>query len=149
MKRYIKCNRRFRDTEDGFEITEDELRKGFELQKSDGEIDDEVTFEGYLSNCLGKNGFLEEIDDATDASDPYHGYRWYCCNECGYESFHPMDEDDGMCPSCYDHHGGYGMVDPDIDPEWYEDINPEWYKTGGVSRGGRPEYDRDIFRDEI
>lgn len=72
--------------------------------------------------------------------DPYRGFRWYCCTDCGYESFHRMDEDDGCCPSCHDHHGAYGEIDPNDDPSWYEDIKPEWYEHG-YSLGGYPEYD--------
>lgn len=86
-------------------------------------------------------GGVEASYNNFSDEDPYHGFRWYCC-DCGYESFHRMDEDDGMCPSCYDHHGAYGMVDPDEDPSWYEDIKPEWYEHG-YSLGGRPDYDYD------
>lgn len=65
---------------------------------------------------------------SSETEDPYHGYRWYYCS-CGYEDFHPMEEDQGLCPKCLDHHSDYGMITPEEDPELYEDITPEMYKN--------------------
>lgn len=62
MKVYIKSSteRTFRDTESGDIITISELRSEYEELYRNGEVETD-TFEGYLNNCLSKNGFLEEI----------------------------------------------------------------------------------------
>ena len=69
-----------------------------------------------------------DITVKSEAADPYHGYRWYFC-DCGYEDFHPMEEDQGVCPRCHDHTGGYIEISPEEDPSLYKDITPEMYKN--------------------
>lgn len=49
----------FKD-ERGYTITLEDLMEEFKEIKEDGEHD-EVTFEQYLAECLGKNGTLERI----------------------------------------------------------------------------------------
>ena len=65
---------------------------------------------------------------SNETKDPYNGYRWYFC-DCGYEDFHPMSEDEGVCPRCHDHTGGYIEVDPKEEPELYKDITPDMYNN--------------------
>lgn len=62
MKIYIRSNteRKFRDTESGEIITLSELKHEYEELYDSGEVETE-TFDGYLKNCLSKNGFLEEV----------------------------------------------------------------------------------------
>ena len=48
------------DFERDMYYTREELEKEYEYLYKNGETETE-TFEGYLRNCLGKNGSLEEV----------------------------------------------------------------------------------------
>ena len=52
--------KRFRDIENGFEYTIEELEKEYNELYIAGETETD-TFIGYLRNCISKNGFLEVI----------------------------------------------------------------------------------------
>lgn len=53
--------KKFRDTETGNIITEEELKAEFEELKSGSPEEYNYTFSEYIRNCTAKNGFLEEI----------------------------------------------------------------------------------------
>ena len=50
------------DTEYGVIVNRADLEEEFhELQESDPDTYGGITFDMYLANCTGKNGFLEEV----------------------------------------------------------------------------------------
>ena len=51
---------RYRDIETGEILTLAELEREFAELKANGETETE-TFAGYMRNCCGKNGTLEEV----------------------------------------------------------------------------------------
>lgn len=53
--------KKYRDTETGNIITEEELQTEFEELKSGSPEEYNYTFSEYIRNCTAKNGFLEEI----------------------------------------------------------------------------------------
>ncbi|HHX70717.1 MAG TPA: hypothetical protein GX708_22030 [Gallicola sp.] len=57
---FVKVQKRYRDRESGCEYTEFELYSDFMLYEQES-IQEGLTFEEYLKDCLSKNGFLEEI----------------------------------------------------------------------------------------
>ena len=53
--------RKFRDTNTGEIITEEELRKEFEELKKEAPEEYDYSFGNYIRNCTDKNGTLEEV----------------------------------------------------------------------------------------
>ena len=53
--------RKFRDTNTGEIITEEELRKEIEEMKKEKPEEYDYSFRNYIRNCTDKNGTLEEV----------------------------------------------------------------------------------------
>ena len=70
MKLYVKANseRMFRDIESGEILSLSELRSEYEDLYASGEIETD-SFEGYLRDCLSKNGTLEEVSRSNSMDE--------------------------------------------------------------------------------
>lgn len=53
--------RLFKDTENGFLILEEDLKREFDCLKDEDPETYNYSFNAYIDNCLSKNGFLEEV----------------------------------------------------------------------------------------
>ena len=155
MKKYIKSFKTLEDKRDKTKGYKYVLKHGLGpgtiprdvdiIKVEDGDYYDIV----YLDRPLTKEELklydipaeweIDRYIKSSETADPYHGYRWYFC-DCGYEDFHPMYEDEGVCPICHDHTGGYDMVSPEEDPELYEDITPDMYNNHIAWGYDEPDY---------
>ena len=55
----------FRDTENGYIMSESELMQEFEALKAEQPDEYDYTFAEYVKNCTSKNGFLEAFEGET------------------------------------------------------------------------------------
>lgn len=49
--------------ERGYYVSQKELRDDFKGMKERGEIDEKVTFKGYVTNCISGNGTLRKCEN--------------------------------------------------------------------------------------
>lgn len=99
--------KKFRDTETGNIITEEELKAEFEELKNGSPEEYNYTFSEYIRNCTAKNGFLEEIknlcvcDNCLAAIESHEGRQRHIthyidnpiiCEWCEEEAYNTINE---------------------------------------------------------
>lgn len=95
--------RKFRDTNTGEIITEEELRKEFEKLKKETPEEYDHSFNQYLFNCTSKNGMLIEITNEDKNIKNEKENRTMKTYGKKIEIINDVDEIcEGMSPACYD-----------------------------------------------